>query len=250
MTHLRALQAQPLGQGQSQPPNNLPLHLPPSIPNLFPHVDRAEGGDENQPHNLAHNSTSTTNQDVVTTQLAAMQQQFGVFQLVLAQLLARNNLGNPLINLLNPTQQPPVQQQDPQPVQHAPALSESQVQSHVAPAQKPLPDDVTRCLDSLEKLVADFKIPWLETYDGMKDPHDHLHAFYSCISRSEMASAFATKFSSRRLIRKTTSELMRVKQREGESLKNYMSRFNDAVLEVSSFNQTVGIAAVIQGLQH
>ncbi|GLT96646.1 hypothetical protein SLE2022_142530 [Rubroshorea leprosula] len=65
-----------------------------------------------------------------------------------------------------------------------------------------------------------------------------------------MASAFATKFSSRRLIRKTTSELMRVKQRDGESLKNYMSRFNDAVLEVSSFDQAVGIAAVISGLNH
>ncbi|GKU90960.1 hypothetical protein SLEP1_g4897 [Rubroshorea leprosula] len=65
-----------------------------------------------------------------------------------------------------------------------------------------------------------------------------------------MASAFATKFSSRRLIRKTTSELMRVKQRDGESLKNYMSRCNDAVLEVSSFDQAVGIAVVISGLKH
>ncbi|GKV11395.1 hypothetical protein SLEP1_g22658 [Rubroshorea leprosula] len=61
-----------------------------------------------------------------------------------------------------------------------------------------------------------------------------------------MASAFATKFSRRRLIRKTTSKLMRVKQREGESLKNYMSWFNDAVLKVSSFNQAVGIVAIIQ----
>ncbi|GKV34076.1 hypothetical protein SLEP1_g42498 [Rubroshorea leprosula] len=192
-------QAQPLRQGQGQYPNNLPPHLPPQIPNLFPFVEHAEGGDENQPHNLAHNSASTPNQgNVVTTQLAAMQQQFGVFQIVLAQLLARNNPGDPLINLLNLTQQPPVQQQDPQLVQHAPALSESQGQSHVAPVQQPLPNDVTRRLDSLEKLAAK----------------------------------------------------QRVKQRDGESLKNYMSRFNDAILEVSSFNQAIGIAAVIQGLQH
>ncbi|GKV39077.1 hypothetical protein SLEP1_g46896 [Rubroshorea leprosula] len=243
-----------------------------------------------------------------------MQQQFGVFQLVLAQLLARNNPGDPLINLLNPAQQPPAPQQNPQPVQYAPTVSESQGQSHIAPAQQPIPDDVTRRLDSLEKLVAEhrgappphhvadsiphplntnitlepypigFKIPQLETYDGTKDPDDHLHAFYSCMqaqnasdalmckifpstlrgnartwyyslpprsisSYTEMASAFATKFSSRRLIRKTTTELMRVKQRDGESLKNYMSRFNDA-LEVSSFDQAVGIAAVISGLKH
>ncbi|GKV21383.1 hypothetical protein SLEP1_g31367 [Rubroshorea leprosula] len=72
----------------------------------------------------------------------------------------------------------------------------------------------------------------------------------SISSYTEMASAFAIKFSSRRLIRKTTTELMRVKQKDGESLKNYMSRFNDAVLEVSSFDQAMGIAAVISGLKH
>ncbi|GKV15530.1 hypothetical protein SLEP1_g26315 [Rubroshorea leprosula] len=296
-------------------PPQIPTPLPPQVPIVFPPVDHAEGGDENQPHASAHNSTSTTNQDVVTAQLAAMQQQFGVFQLILAQLLSRNNPGDPLINLLNPTQQPPAPQQNPQPVQPAPAISESQGQSHIAPAQQPIPDDVTRRLDSLEKLVAEhrgappphhaadsiphplntnitlepnpagFKIPQLETYDGTKDPDDHLHAFYSCMqaqnasdalmckifpstlrgnartwyyslpprsisSYTEMASAFATKFSSRRLIRKTTSELMRVKQRDGESLKNYMSRFNDTVLKVSSFDQAVGIATVISGLKH
>ncbi|GKV51702.1 hypothetical protein SLEP1_g58333 [Rubroshorea leprosula] len=189
-----------------------------------------EGGDENRPHNSAHNSASTHNQgDVVTTQLAAMQQQFGVFQLVLAQLLARNN-----------------------PVQHAPALSESQGQSHVAPVQQPLPDDVTRRLDSLEKLVveqqgaspphhntdsiphplntnitlepypAGFKIPQLETYDGMKDPDDHLHAFYSCMQAQNASDALMCKI--------------------------FLSTLR--VLEVSSFNQAVGIAAIIQSLQH
>ncbi|GKV25716.1 hypothetical protein SLEP1_g35111 [Rubroshorea leprosula] len=270
MVHTRSVRAGnsslPLGQGQ--PPNNLPPLIPPQLtPQLPP------------------------------------------------QRLARNNHGDPLINLLNPAQQPPSPQQNPQPVQHALAISESQGQSHIAPAQQPLPGDVTRRLDSLEKLVAKhrgappphhatdsiphplntnitlepypagFKIPQLETYDGTKDPDDHLHAFYSCMqaqnasdalmckifpstlrgnartwyyslpprsisSYTEMTSAFATKFSSRRLIRKTTSELMRVKQRDEESLKNYMSRFNDAVLEVNSFDQTVGIVAVIAGLKH
>ncbi|GKV37820.1 hypothetical protein SLEP1_g45796 [Rubroshorea leprosula] len=72
----------------------------------------------------------------------------------------------------------------------------------------------------------------------------------SISSYTKMTSAFATKFFSRRLIRKTTSELMRVMQRDRESLKNYMSRFNDAVLEVSSFDQAMGIAVLIQGLNH
>ncbi|GKV48140.1 hypothetical protein SLEP1_g54971 [Rubroshorea leprosula] len=274
MVHTRSARAgnssQPLGRGQA--PSNLPPPPPqPLIPNTFPPVDHAEGEDENQPHNSAHNSVSAANQDLVAVQLANMQQQFAP-------------------------------QQKPEPVQHAPALSESQGQSHVAPAQQPPHHDVSRRLDSLEKLVAEqrgvppphhaadsiphplntnitlepypagFKIPQLETYDGTKDPDDHLNAlickifpstlrgnaqtwYYSLPPRSissytEMASAFATKFSSRRLIRKTTSELMRVKQRDGESLKNYMSRFNDAVLEVNSFDQAVGITAVISGLSH
>ncbi|GKU96605.1 hypothetical protein SLEP1_g9822 [Rubroshorea leprosula] len=284
MVHTRSVRAgnSSLPHGQGQPHNNLPPpippqalpQLPPQVPTIFPLVDHAEGGDENQPHASAHNSTSTANQDVVTAQLAAMQQQFGVFQLVLVQLLVRNNPSDPLINLLNPAQQPPIPQQNPQPIQPTPAVSESQGQSHIAPAQQPIPDDVTRRLDSLEKLVAEHR-----------GSDDHLHAFYSCMqaqnasdalmckifpstlrgnartwyyslpprsisSYTEMAFAFATKFSSRRLIRKTTTELMRVKQRDEESLKNYMSRFNDAVLEVSSFDQAVGIAAVISGLKH
>ncbi|GKV03520.1 hypothetical protein SLEP1_g15809 [Rubroshorea leprosula] len=326
--HLGALQVAPiiadLSIGVSTPrihlgalqvPSNLPPHPPPPIPNAFPPVDHVEGEDENQPHNSASNSASTANQDVVATQLVAMQQQFGVFQLVLAQLLARNNPGDPLINLLNPAPQPPAPPQNPEPVQHDPADSESQGQSHIAPVQQPPHDDVTRRLDSLKKLVveqrgvppshpaadsvphplntsiivepypAGFRIPQLETYDGTKDPDDHLHAFYFCMqvqnasdalmckifpstlrgnartwyyslpprsinSYTELTSAFATKFFSRRLIRKTTSKLMRVKQRDGESLKNFMSRFNDAVLEVNSFDQVVGITAVISGLSH
>ncbi|GLT96647.1 hypothetical protein SLE2022_142540 [Rubroshorea leprosula] len=225
MVNTRSVRAenssQPLGRGQV--PSNLQPHLPPLIPNMFPPVDHAEGGDENQPHNSAHNSASTANQDVVAAQVAAMQQQFGVFQLVLAQLLARNNPGDPLINLLNPAPQPPVPQQNPEPVQHASALSESQGQSHIAPAQQPLLDDVTRRLNSLEKLVAEqrgappphhaansiphplntnitlepypagFKIPQLETYDGTKDPDDHLHAFYSCMQAQNTSDALMCK---------------------------------------------------------
>ncbi|GKU88898.1 hypothetical protein SLEP1_g3110 [Rubroshorea leprosula] len=128
-------------------------------------------------------------------------------------------------------------------------------------------------------------MPQFEMYDGTKDLDDQLYAFYSVMqaqnaldtlmckifsstlrgnartwyyslqsnsisSYAKLAASFATKFSSRRLIRKTISELMRVVQREGESLKNYMNRFNDAVLEIDSFNQVVGLAAIIQGLKH
>ncbi|GKV11062.1 hypothetical protein SLEP1_g22348 [Rubroshorea leprosula] len=196
--------SQPLRRGQV--PSNLPPHPPPPIPHTFPYVHHAEGGDENQPHNSAHNSASTANRD--------------------------NNPSDPLINLLNPAPQPPTPQQNPEPVQHAPTISESQGQSHIAPVQQPLHDDVTRRLDSLEKPVVEYLPPRSISY------------------YTEMASAFATKFSNRRLIKKTTFELMRVRQRDEESLKNFMSRFNDAVLEVNSFDQAVGITVVISSLSH
>ncbi|GKV42199.1 hypothetical protein SLEP1_g49636 [Rubroshorea leprosula] len=69
MVHTRSVRAGnsslPLGQGQ--PPNNLPPlltpQLPPQVPTIFPPTDHAEGEDENQPHALSHNSTSTANQD-------------------------------------------------------------------------------------------------------------------------------------------------------------------------------------------
>ncbi|GKV22546.1 hypothetical protein SLEP1_g32408 [Rubroshorea leprosula] len=126
-------------------------------------------------------------------------------------------------------------------------------------------------------------MPQFKTYDETKDLDDHLHVFYSIMqaqnasdalmykmfpftlrgnartwyynlwpnsisSYVELVTSFATKFLSQRLIKKITLELIRVIQREGESLKNYMNMFNDAVLEINSFDQFVGIASIIQGL--
>ncbi|GKV19462.1 hypothetical protein SLEP1_g29723 [Rubroshorea leprosula] len=157
-------------------------------------------------------------------------------------------------------------------------------QTPALPSSAPIPTPLNPNILQ-EPYPSGFRMPQLETYDGTKDPDDHLHAFCSIMqaqnasdalickifpstlrgnartwyyslqpssisSYAELAAFFATKFSSRRLIKKTTSELMRVAQREGESLKNYMNRFNDAVLEISSFNHGVGLAALIAGLKH
>ncbi|GKV02679.1 hypothetical protein SLEP1_g15077 [Rubroshorea leprosula] len=243
--------------------------------------------------------------------------------LVLAQVLAKNNPDDPLINLLNPAH-PTIPHQHQQPINSpvqsaASAKNASQLQFHIPPPPpnppQPMASDVSKRLDNLERMMAKnraaapaqtsstpestplntnivqepypsgFKMPQFETYDETKDPDDHLHAFYSVMqaqnasdtlickifpstlhgnartwyyslkpnsisSYVEMATAFVTKFSSRRLIKKTTAKLMRVAQREGESLKNYINRFNDAVLEIDSFDQAVGIAAITQGLTH
>ncbi|GKU96129.1 hypothetical protein SLEP1_g9399 [Rubroshorea leprosula] len=188
--------SQPLGRGQI--PSNLPPHPPPPILNAFPHVDHTEGGDENQPHNLARNSASTANQDVVATQLAAMQQQFGVFQLVLAH--------------------------------------------EVPPPPHPAADSVPHPFNNniiREPYPTGFRIPQLETYDGTKDPDDHLHAFYSCMQAQNASDALMCKIFPSTL--------------RGNARTWYYSlppRFNDAVLEVNSFDQAVGITTVISGLSH
>ncbi|GKV35924.1 hypothetical protein SLEP1_g44125 [Rubroshorea leprosula] len=157
--------------GQAQYPNN----LLPQIPNPFPSIEYAEGRDENQPHNLAHNSALIPNQ---------------------GDLLARNNPGDPLINLLNPTQQPPVQQQDPQPVQHALALTESQVEQRGASPPHHNTDSIPHPLNTnitLEPYPTGFKIPQLKTYDGTKDPDDHLYAFYSYMQAQNAPDALMCK---------------------------------------------------------
>ncbi|GKV21394.1 hypothetical protein SLEP1_g31378 [Rubroshorea leprosula] len=139
---------------------------------------------------------------------------FGVFQLVHAQLLARDNLGDPFIALLNPTNHAT----NHQPQQNANSLvrsavsphRESQGQSYMAPPPPNPPQvvalDVSKRLDNLEKMMAEnrnaipstessstsipiplnlnilqesyppkFKMPQFETYGGAKDPDDHLH---------------------------------------------------------------------------
>ncbi|GKV29421.1 hypothetical protein SLEP1_g38350 [Rubroshorea leprosula] len=286
MVHSRSTQhrSPPQGHGRGQLPNVNPAPL--MTPNHKVHEQHVEEARENQQQHLV-----VAPNDAIATQLNIMQQQLSVFKLVLAQLLARDNLGDPLINLLNLTHQAvdlqPQQQNANSQVQNAtPSHSESQNQSHKAPQPSNPPQlitlDVSKRLDNFEKMMAEhqgvlppqpsgtsmptplntniiqepyppeFKMPQFETYDGTKDPDDHLHAFYTTMqtqnasdalmckifpstlrgnariwyyslrpnsisSYAEMAVAFATKFSSRRLIKETTLELMQVVQWEGLS---------------------------------
>ncbi|GKV15754.1 hypothetical protein SLEP1_g26507 [Rubroshorea leprosula] len=300
------------GRGRGQLPSGNPASH--TVPPLTTQPQHIEGTGENNPN-------STGNLNPIAAQLNVIQQQFGVFQLVLVQLLARDNPGDPLIALLNPTNQMPTQrpQHVTSPVRTATLpRNDSPAHSHMAPLPQPPPQPVASDLPrgNFEKVLPEnrtpqtptlpssapiptplnpsilqesypsgFRMPHFETYDGTKDPDDHLHAFCSIMqaqnasdalmckifpstlrgnartwyyslqpssvsSYAELAAFFATKFSSRRLIKKTTSELMRVAQRKGESFKNYMNRFNDAVLEISSFNHGVGLAALTAGLKH
>ncbi|GKV51566.1 hypothetical protein SLEP1_g58208 [Rubroshorea leprosula] len=129
-----------------------------------------------------------------------------------------------------------------------------------------------------------FKIPHLETYDGSGDPDEHLHTYqaimriqnandammckvfpatlksiarrwyhklprHSIDSYSQLAKLFSNKFASQREIKRTATELMQVHQKEGESLKDYMQRFNKATLDIDNVPDTICLSALLHGLK-
>ncbi|GKV28123.1 hypothetical protein SLEP1_g37209 [Rubroshorea leprosula] len=129
-----------------------------------------------------------------------------------------------------------------------------------------------------------FKISHLETYDGSGDPDEHLHTYqaimriqnandammckvfpttlkstarrwyhklprHSIDSYSQLAKLFSNKFVSQREIKRTATELMQVNQKEGESLRDYMQRFNKATLDIDNVPDTICLSALLHGLK-
>ncbi|GKV39926.1 hypothetical protein SLEP1_g47620 [Rubroshorea leprosula] len=129
-----------------------------------------------------------------------------------------------------------------------------------------------------------FKIPHLETYDGSGDPDEHLHTYqaimriqnandammckvfpatlkstarrwyhklprHSIDSYSQLAKLFSNKFASQRENKRTATKLMQVNQREGESLRDYMQRFNKATLDIANIPDTICLSALLHGLK-
>ncbi|KAL0394712.1 UNVERIFIED_CONTAM: hypothetical protein Slati_4437400 [Sesamum latifolium] len=77
-------------------------------------------------------------------------------------------------------------------------------------------------------------------YDGTIDPQEHL----SRIQERSLAASFASS----RKHQKTELYLFCIRQKEGESLKDYLQRFNTATLEVPSATQEVKSSTFAQGL--
>ncbi|GKU87474.1 hypothetical protein SLEP1_g1867 [Rubroshorea leprosula] len=129
-----------------------------------------------------------------------------------------------------------------------------------------------------------FKIPHLETYDGTGDPDEHLHTYqaimriqnandammckvfpatlkstarrwyhklprHSIDSFSQLAKLFSNKFASQKEIKRTATELMQVNQKEEESLRDYMQRFNKATLDIDNVPDTICLSALLHGLK-
>ncbi|GKV47282.1 hypothetical protein SLEP1_g54195 [Rubroshorea leprosula] len=102
-----------------------------------------------------------------------------------------------------------------------------------------------------------FKIPHLETYDGSGNPDEHLHTYQAILriqnaNDAMMCKVFPAtlKSTARRWeIKHTATELMQVHQKEGESLRDYMQRFNKATLDIDNVPDTICLSALLHGLK-
>ena len=132
-------------------------------------------------------------------------------------------------------------------------------------------------------LPAKFRIPPVETFDGVKDPVDHLNTYKnqmelhgyqdsvrcrafatilkgpalawfnrippsSISSFRELSIAFVSHFIGARTYRKPSYHLLTVKQGPQESLKSYVQRFNAESLKIDIPDEKFAITAFIAGL--
>ena len=65
----------------------------------------------------------------------------------------------------------------------------------------------------------------------------------------DLSRLFVTNFMSFRVGKKNASHLFTVHQKEGESLKDYIKRFNQAVLEVENPSDKVVMMVMMEGLR-
>ena len=132
-------------------------------------------------------------------------------------------------------------------------------------------------------LPAKFRMPQVETFDGVKDPVDHLNTYKnqmelhgyqdpircrafattlkgpalawfnrippsSISSFRELSIAFVSHFIGARTYRKSSYHLLTVKQGSQESLKSYVQRFNAESLKIDVPDEKFVITAFIAGL--
>ena len=132
-------------------------------------------------------------------------------------------------------------------------------------------------------LPAKFRMPQIETFDGTKDPVDHLNTYKNQMelhgyqdpvrcraftitlkgpalawfnrlppsliaSFKELSIAFVSHFIGARTYRKSSYHLLTIKQSPSENLRSYVQRFNAELLKVDIPDEKFAITAFIAGL--
>ncbi|KAL0440249.1 UNVERIFIED_CONTAM: hypothetical protein Slati_2507900 [Sesamum latifolium] len=101
-----------------------------------------------------------------------------------------------------------------------------------------------------DKLPVNCRTPAIAEYDGTTDPQEHLSRFENIALLHRYTDGIKCRvfFASSRKHRKTELSLFFIRQKEGESLKDYLQRFDTVALEVPSATQEAKASAFAQGL--
>ena len=116
-------------------------------------------------------------------------------------------------------------------------------------------------------LSSKFRMPQMDSYDGVKDPLDHLETFKTPMLKGavriwfsqltpnsintfkELSAQFTTHFIGGHRYKKSTACLMSIKQREDETLRSYISRFNKEALSIDKADDKILVATFTNGLR-
>ena len=133
-------------------------------------------------------------------------------------------------------------------------------------------------------LLHKFRMPQIDSYDRVKDPLDHLETFKTLMhlqgvadeimcrafpttlkgaariwfnrltpnsisTFKELSAQFTAQFIGGHRYKKSMACLMSIKQREDETLRSYVSRFNKEALSIDETDDKILVAAFINGLQ-
>ncbi|GKV51633.1 hypothetical protein SLEP1_g58269 [Rubroshorea leprosula] len=204
-----------------------------------------------------------------------------VLEIAMGKILARLIPDDPLIPLLNRDAQPAAVVA----TRNSPALSNIVVPTRPRGSGKlNLKPSSSKYSEELMRKNADLERQLRDRHDGSGDPDEHLHTYqaimriqnandammckvfpatlkstarrwyhkfprHSIDSYSQLAKLFSNKFASQREIKRTATELMQGNQKEGESLKDYMQRFNKATLDIDNVPDTICLSALLHGLK-
>ncbi|XP_058111671.1 uncharacterized protein LOC131254986 [Magnolia sinica] len=129
-----------------------------------------------------------------------------------------------------------------------------------------------------------FRMPPIIQYSGSKDPTEHVESYRSWIqiqsasdamicpafsitltgavrnwyrwlrlrsinTFTELNRSFLTQFIVGKKSRKSSTHLLTLKQKSEESLKDYISRFNEETLQVGDYSDKMALSAMISGLK-
>ncbi|XP_057811616.1 uncharacterized protein LOC131025849 [Salvia miltiorrhiza] len=119
-------------------------------------------------------------------------------------------------------------------------------------ADSPFVDEI-----ALVEMPIKFSFPSMQMFDGTTDPTDHIaqykqRMFTAAIphelSFAQLTDIFVQQYASSRKLKKISEDLYAVVQQHGESLQDYISRFNKEKVSITNCNTQTAVTAFRKGL--